>query len=345
MIADSSSNPPPSGHTLFDRKQTVRVDDPGDLIATIPYLIGYFPHDALVINFVRDGVIIKTLCCNSISDVAAEPASTGELLDTLIGHAEGEAILILVATQHQHHDDAPPHAALINAIARRFAELGVDVAAFWTTGIAEGARWGNYHDPSRTGTVADPACSLAAAATAIQGQRTFASRAELVATLEPAPQEVLHRCEMLLFGFAAAGRPAASDAYRLVADHVTRAGLRTEALTDTEVAQLVYVLGDLEVHSACLGFAVTDQAAAAERLWTELTRQSPVPERAQPAVLLAVSAYLRGDGVLSSVALDHAQAAAPDHRLARLIRQALDTGLPPERLRSLVEQALATDPE
>ncbi|QFZ20527.1 hypothetical protein [Saccharothrix syringae] len=32
MIADSSSIPSPSGHTLFDRKQTVRVDDPGDVI-------------------------------------------------------------------------------------------------------------------------------------------------------------------------------------------------------------------------------------------------------------------------------------------------------------------------
>lgn len=231
---------------------------------------------------------------------------------------------------------------MINAIARRFAELGVDVAAFWKTGIAEGTRWSDYHDPLRTGTVTDPACSPDAAATAMQGQRTFAGRAELVATLEPAPEEVLRRREMPVLDLATAGRPAAPDAYRRVVDHVARASRRTEALTDTEIAQLAFALSDLEVRDACLGFAATDQAAAAERLWTELTPQSPVPERAEPAALLAISAYLRGDGVLCRVTVDHALLAVPGHRLARLMRQALDAGLPPEGLRSLSEQALAT---
>lgn len=43
VIADSSSNPSPSEHTLFDRKPAVGLDNPGDVIAAIPYLIGYFP--------------------------------------------------------------------------------------------------------------------------------------------------------------------------------------------------------------------------------------------------------------------------------------------------------------
>lgn len=340
MSADSSLNPRPLGNTPFDQKPTVWFDDPGDLIAAIPHLLGYHPRNALVISFVRDGVITRTLCSNTISDVAADTALAEKVLDTLVRHAEGDVIMVLVDAQRQHQDGDPPHAALINVVARRFADLGVDVAAFWTPGITEGARWSAYHDPSRTGTVPDPTCSPAAAAVVAQGHRTFADRAELAATLDPAPDKILRRRETRLLGLAAAGPLPTRDAYRLVADHVARAGERTEALTDVEVAQLAYALSDSEVRDLCLGFAVTDEAAAAERLWTELTRQSPAPERAQPAALLAMSAYVRGEGVLCRVALDQAQAALPDHHLAHLLREALVTGLPPATVRSLSERAL-----
>ena len=82
-------------------------------------------------------------------------------------------------------------------------------------------------------------------------------------------------------------------------------------------------------------------AAAAERLWLALVRATPAPERAEPAALLALTAYLRGDGALAGVALDAALNACPHHSLSGLLRAALDGGLPPELLRGVAEDAAA----
>ncbi|HWR46990.1 MAG TPA: DUF4192 family protein, partial [Pseudonocardiaceae bacterium] len=70
-------------------------------------------------------------------------------------------------------------------------------------------------------------------------------------------------------------------------------------------------------------------------------RATPAPERAEPAALLALSAYVRGDGALAGVALDAALHACPQHSLSGLLRAALDAGLPPELLRSIAADAAA----
>ena len=70
-------------------------------------------------------------------------------------------------------------------------------------------------------------------------------------------------------------------------------------------------------------------APAAEILWTECTRRAPAPLDAAPATLLAVSAWLRGDGAMANVALARALAGEPGYALARLLAQALAACVPP----------------
>jgi hypothetical protein len=74
-------------------------------------------------------------------------------------------------------------------------------------------------------------------------------------------------------------------------------------------------------------------------LWTALVRATPAPECAEPACLLAITAYLRGDGVLAGIALERAEAAHPGHVLATLLRTALLTGMPPEHLEEVTIRA------
>ncbi|WP_188959520.1 DUF4192 family protein, partial [Modestobacter marinus] len=58
-----------------------------------------------------------------------------------------------------------------------------------------------------------------------------------------------------------------------------------------------------------------------------------------PATLLAVSAWVRGDGALANVALDRALRSEPSYTFAGLLRSALDACLPPEEMRRLIRQA------
>jgi hypothetical protein len=114
-------------------------------------------------------------------------------------------------------------------------------------------------------------------------------------------------------------------------------------LDEAELARVVYGLVDEDVRDRAMGLAVGPDAVAAEALWTECTRRSPAPLDAAPATLLAVSAWLRGDGTTANVALDRALDSRPGATLPRLLRSALGAALPPAELRALVAR-LAEDP-
>jgi hypothetical protein len=61
---------------------------------------------------------------------------------------------------------------------------------------------------------------------------------------------------------------------------------------------------------------------------------------AAPATLLAVCAWLRGDGAMASVALERALDSDEDYRLAQLLRSALAACMRPEELRAMVVATL-----
>ena len=88
-----------------------------------------------------------------------------------------------------------------------------------------------------------------------------------------------------------------------------------DRLTDAEVARVVCGLRDGDVRDLAFGLALGAEPAAAEQLWTECTRRAPAPLDAAPATLLAVSAWLRGDGAMANVALARALDSDPGYAL------------------------------
>ena len=74
-------------------------------------------------------------------------------------------------------------------------------------------------------------------------------------------------------------------------------------------------------------------AAAAESLWAVLARVLPEPWRVEALVLLAFSAYARGDGPLAGLSLEAALRSSPDHRMAGMLDTALQSGMRPEQSR------------
>jgi hypothetical protein len=165
--------------------------------------------------------------------------------------------------------------------------------------------------------------------------------AELLATEDPA---VLQRRAALLEA-ADAEHPMSTE---LVGQRLAQlrelhrtASAGDLVLGDKLVAEVASALCDHRVRDACLPWCTGTGAAAAERLWLALVRATPAPERAEPAALLGLTAYLRGDGGLASVALEAALHACPQHSLSGLLRAALDGGLPPELLRGVARDAAA----
>ena len=107
-------------------------------------------------------------------------------------------------------------------------------------------------------------------------------------------------------------------------------------LSDARVLALATALGIDEVRAEALRRCAGPHPAAAEQLWATLTRETPDPEAAEPAALLAMSALLRGDGALANIALDRAERAWPGHAFAALVRRAAMAGLRPSAIREVL---------
>jgi hypothetical protein len=73
---------------------------------------------------------------------------------------------------------------------------------------------------------------------------------------------------------------------------------------------------------------------------TALVRRLRGPYRAEPAVLLAVGAYLAGDGVLANIAIETALRAAPAHQLSILMSTTFSL-VSPQDLRAIVAETVA----
>ncbi|WNV83640.1 DUF4192 domain-containing protein [Umezawaea sp. Da 62-37] len=325
----------------------VQVENPGDLVAALPYLLAFHPVDSLVALVLgRSGPRRVVLTLRVDLPAPRHRRALAHQLLVPITEAEGPVVLVVVGGGAADPPDSLPHRGLVESMWAALDSEGIEVAcSVWTSATAHGAPWVSYGDPTDRGTVADPDSSAIAAACTAAGMVTFGSRAELVAVVAPDDDETLTRRAELLdeatLAAEAAYDPeqAAQRGLALVVRAVAEAADRAAPLADEEVVALTIALGDLWVRDKSLTFATGPQVMAAERLWTELTRATPVPERAQPATLLAFSAYLRGDGALASVALDQAELAHPNHRLATLLRGALDAAVPPAHLTRMILSA------
>ncbi|MFD1146282.1 DUF4192 domain-containing protein [Saccharothrix hoggarensis] len=321
-----------------------RLVDAGNVIAAVPHLLGFHPADSLVVLVLRAGDVAMGLRVDLPSP--ARPGRVAKLIAGPLARCrDATAVVVVVGGGSGDPPEHLPHAAVVDEVDDALHAARVPlVLAVWTRAVVKGEAWFDYHDAGTHGTVTDPTSTALAAASAADGFVTHASREAMAELLAPDPPEALSRRAALLNRRAANAPPVADGAVPpshldLIHAEVVRAAGRKRSLTDDEVADLAHALSNPWTRDASLGYCVGEHALGAEVLWTELTRASPAPERAEPATLLAFSAYIRGQGTLASLALERAEEAHPGHRLTELLRAALNTGLPPEQLRELAEHA------
>ncbi|OBJ55791.1 DUF4192 domain-containing protein, partial [Mycobacterium sp. 1423905.2] len=208
--------------------------------------------------------------------------------------------------------------------------------------IAVGGRWHCVDGCGAGGVIDDPGASPLAAAAVLDGRRLYPRRADLQAVIAIDDPQRTARLAVALQRYSANRRHAQradpagcsrQDVQKAIAAAGRVAG--GQALSDAEVTELGCALNDVHVRDTLYGLAVGEDAAAAEALWAALTRLLPEPWRVEALVLLAFSAYARGDGPLAGVSLDAALRCDPSHRMAGMLDTALQSGLRPERIREL----------
>jgi hypothetical protein len=339
--------------------RTVQVREPGELIAAVPALLGYHPENSLILvslggpdhtelrTVLRHDLVVPAVgACGSDDDtvpldgLVEMTAVIDRYARRLVAEHSTAAVAIVVDAGAGSRRAA--HRDLIAALRTRLQSSGVTLSAsFATTEIARGVKWFGIGEPRWAGVVADPDTSEVTVAQVYAGRQIRRSRRDVEA-LVAADADRQAQVRALLRAAAASGDLEASldaaggDAYhRRKLEEVLRqiANLAAgEPLLAVELAELGMALRRTVVRDSLLALAAGDMAAAAERLWMALTRALPEPERAEPAVLLAYSALLRGDGTLTGIALDAALDAAPWHRLAILLERSLNVAIDRARL-------------
>ncbi|QIS13783.1 DUF4192 domain-containing protein [Nocardia arthritidis] len=363
---------PPRSRPRAD-PNAVRIDEPGDLIAAVPALVGFPPERSLV---------VAVLCPTPVPggpeliDAVARfdvdqrdgrlRAETVAPYVVRICAGMGAAKVIAVFVDDRARESSGRRgrrrnrcgggyfAAMAAALRRELAADDIGLDAAWAVPECEpGRRWWSLLGPECGGPLPDPAASMVAMSHVLDGRPLRRSRAELTGLVAADPIRTAEVAAHLDDAVA-----DAMDRYRRAVHRGDPNGYSRQALHHVlwqianlesgagldaaELAELVAALRDHAVRDTMFALAIGDHADAAEQLWIALVQVTTGPDRAETAALLGYHAYTRGDGPLAGVALQAALEADPMHPMARLLETSLYMGLRPEHLRKLAHCGFET---
>jgi hypothetical protein len=307
-----------------------QLNRPGALIAALPAVLGFVPEKSLVLVTIDRG----ELGCVMRVDLSPELfGSVGHVAEVAAAASPDAAIAVVVDAEGAgcrlcNEDYRGLGRALKDGLACHAIEL-LDFHIVDTVG--PDGRW-HCLDGS-WGTVDDPSASPLAMAAVLDGRRLYARREELqkvIALTDAAASEAL--AEVIRGQADAKVDPAGAVEEAMTA--AARAATGRE-LPEPVMARLAHALTVPQVRDLLYALAVGDKAAQAEALWAGLSRALPTPWRVEALVLLAFSAYARGDGPLAGVSLEAALRCDATHRMAGMLDTALQSGMRPEQIREL----------
>jgi hypothetical protein len=331
--------------------KTLRIKNPGDLLAAVPGFLGFHP---------RDSVVLLTTGAAANPFHARVDMPDHEEVDALV------APLVEVArragTEHVaavvYSHDAALADALMLALETGLAEAGVAVLI----GVrADGERWfclaGCVGDCVAEGTPYDVSTHPITVEAVVEGRVVHDSRealrASLVGTDVDEIEAVTDAMEVALTRMQAAGRhplgPENSTGLRahLVQEgrwlqHRIRRFVQDRERLDThDVGRLLVAMVRIDVRDVAWSEITRADARVHVDLWADVARRSPTAALPAPASLLAFAAWLSGDGALAWCAVDRAQEADPGYSLAALVAQTLSCAMPPSAWQPLTPDMLS----
>lgn len=351
--------------TSSDRP-TLTVRSTADLIAAVPYLLGFHPIDSIVVVAMRDRRVVFV--------ARADLPGTGATPTGVLPGAPSGALSGALPGATPPGGGAVPEVAdyLAGVVARQDVEsvtiVGYGVAgrvtpvidalgaAFDRAGrrvldalrVTDGRYWSYLCDNPECcppeGVPFDQGSSQIAAAATYAGQVALPDRATLarqIAAVEgPERESMRHatahamtRLSSVLDGVTLI-EPAGDRLMREAGESAVRQAIDRHRdggrLTDDEVAWLTLLLIHLPVRDHA--WELTDREDCHLSLWTDVLRRAEPDLVPAPACLLAFGAWRAGQGALASLALERALRARPDYSMALLLEDVLRRGVPPSSL-------------
>ena len=309
------------------------LSDPETLVASLPYLLGFEPHESAVAVWL-DGRRIVVAQRIDLPDDPRDPQWHG-LLWGHAGVARADGLIVVLVSQR---DDL---AALTDPILERAAGLGVTVLDVMAV---DGDRWRSLLCtdrqccPSEGRVVRSETRTRVAAEFAWAGVASAGTRSDVVAALARDAELVGHALAGLAGGAAASADEESVEAWRdgAIALLIRILQGRVDAADPSSVAMVLTGLADIRVRDTILWTAShwsgVRLAVAVDALATAV-RSAPEGHLAPVGTVFAGLAWLAGDGARAGIVLDRVRDEQPDYALAGLLATAVSGGLSPDAWR------------
>jgi hypothetical protein len=310
---------------MSEPRTSFTAREPVDLIAVVPFLLGFHPQDSVVLLTFGAAETFHARV-----DLPTDPDAQGTVVDMLarvLAHHRVRRAALLLYTE-----DAWTAASFHDIAVARF--LTDRVRLLDVLRVARD-RFHDAGDPEDPGTAYDVRTHAFTAEQVLEGTVVHHDRAELAATLDPVDPEdarvvaaAAERAADELFGAGHEPADLATQArwvQQVIRRHV-RAGT---PLPPSDAARLVLLVGLADVRDVALAEMSRPVAMAHVELWRDLVRRCPRDLLPGAAALLGFAAWLSGHGALAWCALDKCTAVEPDHSLADCIGALLEGAVPP----------------
>jgi hypothetical protein len=331
--------------------KTLRIKNPGDLLAAVPGFLGFHPRDSVVL--LTTGAALNPF--HARVDLPDDIDDVDELVAHLVQvsrRAGTDQVAVVIYTADRALADV-----VMVMLETDLAEAGVAVII----GVrADGARWfclaGCVGDCVGEGTPYDVSTHPITVEAVVEGRVVHDSREalrdSLVGTDLDEIEAVTDAMEVALTRMQAAARhPLGPENPSGLRDHLVQEGRwlqhrvrrfvnDRQRLDAHDVGRLLVAIVRIDVRDVAWSEITRPEARVHVDLWTDVVRRSPHAALAAPAALLAFAAWLSGDGALAWCAVDRSQEADPGYSLAALVAQTLACAMPPSAWEPLTPEAL-----
>ena len=321
----------------------VRLGAPSDVLATIPFLVGYHPSDSIVVLGLSEGRV--TFAARDDLPAAGEPPADDHvtyLVEVVLRQGCHRVMLV-------GYGDEERVTPMVEALRAAFEREGATVVEALR---ADGQRYWSYLCTNRyccppEGTPYDPSTSEVAVAWTLAGRVARRDRAEYEAQIQPvtgAAREAMRRAtaaahERLLALLAEAEDDDHAEAALLNAGNLAIAQALDRQLqgippTDEEAAWLSVLLQSTAIRDIAWSLIRGSGPGLYHHraLWQEVLHRAEPDLVPAPASLFAFAAWRSGDGGIARLAVRRALEVDPRYRMAQLLHEAITHGLPPTAL-------------
>jgi hypothetical protein len=309
-----------------------------DLLALVPYVIGFHPEDSVVLlTFSGDHADARRKPAETFHARIDLPVTEHEqrkvarlLNDVVMRHRAGLVGLLL------YSDDIEAAQSFARLLIGRLVHDGVDIIDVLRV---EQDRFFPIDDPEDPGTPYDLRGHPFTAEQVLDGRVVHESRIALADSLTGAdPEDALRVAaaasnlvdHLIDVGHAGAVlAPELAGQARWLRDRI-RTRLEDGRRLDADDAGRLLVLMSFEALREVPWSEMTRATAASHvELWRDLVRRAPPDLRSGAAGLLAFAAWLAGDGALAWCALDRCFEGDPDDQLGHHVAALVESAAPP----------------